>query len=619
MWRLSLSRLLWTVLLTLAVVAWALVEVELVGAKLEETAGDISDRRRLPSVKDAGLFSSGSGGGGAGGGGAFRHASLGWRDLDGIFRDYHPFVPDPPLIMFWRPQKVGSSTVLSLLTSYAFRNNQLPRLRSSPNFMCRKMAKCALEHLQAEHRNASNFMRYAQYLEEYINGLSLGSGTRRQGVPSLKKVGYDLEKISELIGPYTISSNHEVCNLDADLVQEQLRCAFSGIALTRDRPRNALQNMNRLSVLETRAAVTRNSQEAWRREAKYAKALPAVAADRPVHELFVVRNPLSRAISVYYFWGELFKLNHVMKHGGTRKRQNKQRQQTEEQRRRLEIKFRLGQDLLETGSVKGSLFTYHGNESTVPPPDLALAFANRLPYIAGMPGPSLTWSAFARDKADALRIMATDRIMTIVTERLDESLVVARHYLGWSLADVVVTVFRKALSTHPKYTAWPPEAVAALSKKLADTGETAVFEAGVAKLDRRIAALAAAGVNVSSEVTLLQRVRRRITTACLSEAFLERYRAFLSKQGFEQHSSENKLRDAEDAYTENGHAFAYNREILYSFDVCGSCEAHAILFSLGAKADGDADVEAAPLLAQLRADASVASQLPGLVQFRKCP
>ena len=609
--RPHLSR--WLLLIVVAVAAWALVD--------EEDADP--ERRKLPSVKDSGLF---GGGGGGGAGGAFRHAALGWRDLDGIFRDYRPFVPDPPLIMFWRPQKVGSSTVLSLLTSYAFRNNQLPRLRSSPNYMCRKMAKCALEHLQAEHRNASNFMRYAQYLEEYTNGLSQGSGTRRQGVPSLKKVGYDLEKISELIGPYTISSNHEVCNLDADLVQEQLRCAFSGIALTRDRPRNAMQNMNRLSVLETRTAMTRNSHEAWGREAKFASALPAVAADRPVHELFVVRNPLSRAISVYYFWGELFKLNHVMKHGASRKRQNKQRQlkeeQQQQQRRRLEIKFRLGQDLLETGSsgIKGSLFTYHGNESTVPPPELALAFANRLPYIAGMPGPSLTWSAFARDKADALRIIATDRIMTIVTERLDESLVVARHYLGWSLADVVVTVFRKALSTHPKYTAWPPEAVAALSKKLSDTGETAVFEAGLAKLDRRIAALTAAGVNVSSEVTLLQRVRRRITTACLSDPFLERYRAFLSKQGLEQHSSENKLRDAEDSYTENGHAFAYNREILYSFDVCGSCEAHAILFSLGAKAaDADADVDAAPLLAQLRADASAASQMQGLVQFRKCP
>ena len=34
--------------------------------------------------------------------------------------------------------------------------------------------------------------------------------------------------------------------------------------------------------------------------------------------------------------------------------------------------------------------------------------------------------------------------MTIVTERLDESLVVASHYMGWTLADVVVVSPRKA-------------------------------------------------------------------------------------------------------------------------------------------------------------------------------
>ena len=30
-------------------------------------------------------------------------------------------------IMFWRPQKVGSSTILSLLVSFGFRFNYLPR------------------------------------------------------------------------------------------------------------------------------------------------------------------------------------------------------------------------------------------------------------------------------------------------------------------------------------------------------------------------------------------------------------------------------------------------------------------------------------------------------------
>jgi hypothetical protein len=37
----------------------------------------------------------------------------------------------------------------------------------------------------------------------------------------------------------------------------------------------------------------------------------------------------------------------------------------------------------------------------------------------------------------------------------------------------------------------------------------------------------------------------------------------------------NKLREVESAYTRDGHAFRYNGELLYSFDVCAACEAHA--------------------------------------------
>lgn len=43
------------------------------------------------------------------------------------------------------------------------------------------------------------------------------------------------------------------------------------------------------------------------------------------------------------------------------------------------------------------------------------------------------------------------------------------------------------------------------------------------------------------------------------------------------HTSFNKLRDVEDVYEEQGHIFSLNREILGSFDVCGACEAHALL------------------------------------------
>ena len=37
---------------------------------------------------------------------------------------------DAENIMFWRPQKVGSSTLLSLLVSFGYRYNHLPREES---------------------------------------------------------------------------------------------------------------------------------------------------------------------------------------------------------------------------------------------------------------------------------------------------------------------------------------------------------------------------------------------------------------------------------------------------------------------------------------------------------
>jgi hypothetical protein len=101
-----------------------------------------------------------------------------------------------------------------------------------------------------------------------------------------------------------------------------------------------------------------------------------------------------------------------------------------------------------------------GNESTSPPTNIAVAFANNLCYsegikilvsnhlfiylfyfyislsiylsiyVIGMPGPSYTWSAFSSNLIDAIDILKSDRMVTLVTERLDESLVVSSHFLG---------------------------------------------------------------------------------------------------------------------------------------------------------------------------------------------
>ena len=75
---------------------------------------------------------------------------------------------------------------------------------------------------------------------------------------------------------------------------------------------------------------------------------------------------------------------------------------------------------------------------------------------------------------------------------------------------------------------------------------------------------------------------------------------------------EEKLRDVEEFYSENGHVFAFNKAMLCSYDICAACEAHAMLWSIE---QGLAKtVEAAATLFELQPH-----QRQGNVNFLKCP
>jgi hypothetical protein len=163
--------------------------------------------------------------------------------------------------------------------------------------------------------------------------------------------------------------------------------------------------------------------------------------------------------------------------------------------------------------VNGQHFQYHGNEATSPPPLIAMRYANHTVFKRGMPGPSYTWSAFADNIRDAVNAVKSDRICTIVLERLHESLVVASHVLGWSLADMVVVKHRKALSSHPKASSWPPEAVAMLTRQLnaPNIGEYELYNASVAKLDQRIQILTTIGIDIAAQVVTLKALQRRVS------------------------------------------------------------------------------------------------------------
>ncbi len=51
----------------------------------------------------------------------------------------------------------------------------------------------------------------------------------------------------------------------------------------------------------------------------------------------------------------------------------------------------------------------------------------------------------------------------------------------------------------------------------------------------------------------------------------------------EQHPKGNKLRDVPEEYVQAGHCFSlgtYERELIYTFDVCSGCESHSIMYQL---------------------------------------
>ena len=291
-------------------------------------------------------------------------------------------------VMFWRPQKVGSSTIMSLLISFGYRYNVLTRRRSPiTNSVCIKMAACALHASNSSvggFNSGQSVTELQTYLQEYLDRRSYAHPQNGKMKPGSSKVDANCESES-----YRISTSHQLCNLRSEVVKSSLQCTFS-------------QSSNGYKPNQ-RDDFSNNRME------------PV----RSVKEIFVVRNPLSRAISIYYFWGELFKMHKSLKRRAASRQMDERvkagrrllRNDTETGaiieksvsffdnanrdygNRRLSAEqqeiIRLGSSAAET--VHGNLFTYHGDEKTVPPLGVAMAFAKVLRYTAGMPGPSFTW------------------------------------------------------------------------------------------------------------------------------------------------------------------------------------------------------------------------------------
>lgn len=400
-------------------------------------------------------------------------------------------------IMFWRVQKVGSSTLLSLFMSYAFRYKRLPRQRGQMNSFCKKLYGCITANPSySKLRNSRPDESIIQYADRTYD---TGNSSERLNERHIHDETFDSaliltdlqrKKIETKIGAYYYSKfhpyqrmphasgfssrdlrerqieqmryymslDHQLCDVNSRLVHDNLQCAFEA------------------------------------NDASYFQWEHRIRDPNVVKEVFAVREPLARMISAYYFWGEIAKLRSSLKSGHTARGNH-----------------RLG-DGSSVGTVRTKNFTYHGDESTVPNYSIAMEFATKFPLNHGMPGPSYTWTAFADSPYDAVDVVRSDRLMTVVTERLDESLVVLSHFLNWSIADMVIVAPRKALSTHPKANSWPRDAIVQLRNNLESSGEMSVYREANEMLNQRIQDLKSSQINFENEVLLLKNLRERVTT-----------------------------------------------------------------------------------------------------------
>ena len=504
-----------------------------------------------------------------------------------------PLKQSEPPVMFWRPQKVGSSTILGILYSYGFRYNAFPRRRATKvkNDVCRQISICALEKLMKEDgallgKRKTSSRSYRNALISYtmdggLNSAKMSESKQRalmDKVPPQNRIAL-FKKESGIVERvhFKMSTQHQCCNISRAFVRDGLMCALN----------------------------------------------PG-SGDSPsrVKELFLVREPINRALSIYYFWGYLLNRQILSARADMQRATN------------IPSSLRLDPGKINDLAIRGDflsasvpekivakrrdvfsrkMYDYHGNGTTVPPLDIALSYARKYPLREGFPGPSLMWSVIADGIQSAVDTIESDDLMTLVVEKLDESLIVASTFLGWSLADVVYVKTRKSISMHPKQNKWPSKSIGILQQSTKTLGESAVYEASVKKLDERIRKLKSSGIDVKEKVALYRRIKRRVSGYCLTESVLKTYSGFMSSRGYKvQDMVANKLMDVEQKYLINGNVFRINGELIYAFDVCGPCEAHAILHFI--ENQKPTDIDKAPFIAEMDQ-----SDLANNVNFKNCP
>jgi hypothetical protein len=385
-------------------------------------------------------------------------------------REVVPLTIEAP-IMYWRPQKVGTSTIFSLLLSYSFRYNQLLRRKGPRNSFCKRIIQCGDHYLtrhgqQTASSNTTSSEKAKSPSLRSNNGAEWYSEVIEKKLTHYRKPFTVREKNQETLSEqnwFTIVGTHNLCNMPAKYVSAGLRCAFqNNLTFVNNKPFGDVVPLRQTTLIDkvSKLVVQREAHHSpsySQRQKAEADNMASIANAYfssspfliqllevpPVREIFSVRDPVSRMISCYYFWGELMKMKMT---GGSSIGSTSNRVKTvgrnatsagqswgaklakllsgnngSNQDKTRKLSSEEGLDMVsEPADESRRRLVYHGDETTVPPLKIAMEFAKRLPIAPGMlSGPGSTWSLFSDAVGESVEILGTDRVGKHALARTD--------------------------------------------------------------------------------------------------------------------------------------------------------------------------------------------------------
>lgn len=206
-------------------------------------------------------------------------------------------------------------------------------------------------------------------------------------------------------------------------------------------------------------------------------------------EVVVVRDPVARAVAVYYWLG----------------------------RRPAALRRLVG--------MKEPVV----NPLDPPPIVKAMHYAKNLPeaYTGAGGGdlPKWPWHSFSWGASEAVGMLSDRNMVVMVLEHYDESLLALRRVMKWPMAEILYTVKRRGEGlSHATWEQWPPGAIRQLKVSLKKHGAWEFHEAALTRWAKMIAELYPEGrSSFDAELSLFRTATFFLQSRCVEPDLLDTY------------------------------------------------------------------------------------------------